>query len=121
MAGRQRWQESRKAKYDMETFDEVLVGHSKEFMDKAKKDGKPFFIWHNTTRMHVFTYISPKYQAMMNSKDNYGAGGGRHGPVWMTASGQSYSIWKISERPRTPSSSSPPTTAPKYSLGRTAA
>jgi len=30
MAGRQRWQESRKAKYDMETFDEVLVGHSKE-------------------------------------------------------------------------------------------
>jgi len=72
MVGRQRWQESRKAKYDMETFDEVLVGHSKEFMDKAKKDGKPFFIWHNTTRMHVFTYISPKYQAMMNSKDNYG-------------------------------------------------
>src|SRR5258707_955882 len=40
---------------------------------------------------------------------------------WTTASGQSYSIWKISERPRTPSSSSPPTTAPKYSLGRTAA
>ena len=44
----------------------------KGFMDKAKKDGKPFFIWHNTTRMHVFTYIPPKYQAMMNSKSNYG-------------------------------------------------
>jgi arylsulfatase len=55
MAGRQRWQEGRKAKYDMETFDEVLAGHTKEFMDKAKKDGKPFFIWHNTTRMHIFT------------------------------------------------------------------
>jgi len=41
-------------------------------MDKAKKDGKPFFIWHNTTRMHVFTYIPPKYQAMMNATDNYG-------------------------------------------------
>ena len=40
-------------------------------MDKAKKDGKPFFIWHNTTRMHVFTYIPPKYQAMMNAKNNY--------------------------------------------------
>ena len=40
-------------------------------MDKAKKDGKPFFIWHNTTRMHVFTYLPPKYQAMMNSKTNY--------------------------------------------------
>jgi arylsulfatase len=72
MEGRQRWQESRKAKYDMETFDEVLVGHAKEFMDKAKKDGKPFFIWHNTTRMHVFTYIPPKYQKMMNYQTNYG-------------------------------------------------
>ena len=55
----------------METFDDVLVEHSKGFMDKAKKDGKPFFIWHNTTRMHVFTYIPPKYQAMMNSTSNY--------------------------------------------------
>jgi arylsulfatase len=72
MEGRQKWQESRKAKYDMETFDEVLVGHAKEFMDKAKKDGKPFFIWHNTTRMHVFTYIPPKYQKMMNYQTNYG-------------------------------------------------
>ncbi len=72
MAGRQNWQESRKAKYDMETFDEVLVQASNNFMDKAKKDGKPFFIWHNTTRMHVFTYIPPKYQAMMNYQSNYG-------------------------------------------------
>jgi arylsulfatase A-like enzyme len=72
MAGRQNWQESRKAKYDMETFDEVLVEHSNAFMDKAKKDGKPFFIWHNTTRMHVFTFVPPKYQAMMNYKTNYG-------------------------------------------------
>jgi arylsulfatase A-like enzyme len=72
MKGRQNWQEGRKAKYDMETFDEVLVESSKAFMDKAKKDGKPFFIWHNTTRMHVFTYIPPKYQAMMNYQSNYG-------------------------------------------------
>jgi arylsulfatase A-like enzyme len=72
MAGRQRWQEGRKAKYDMETFDEVLVQHTSAFMDKAKREGKPFFIWHNTTRMHVFTYLPPKYQAMMNATDNYG-------------------------------------------------
>jgi arylsulfatase A-like enzyme len=67
----QNWQEGRKAKYDMETFDEVLVKSSCDFMDKAKREGKPFFVWHNTTRMHVFTYLSPKYQAMMNSGDNY--------------------------------------------------
>ncbi len=72
MAGRQNWQEGRKAKYNMETFDEVLVEHSTAFMDEAKKAGKPFFIWHNTARMHVFTYIPPKYQALMNYKSNYG-------------------------------------------------
>src|ERR1700756_255779 len=72
MAGRQNWQEGRKGKYDMETFDEVLVKNSCDFMDKAKKDGKPFFIWHNTARMHVFTYIPPKYQKMMSYGSNYG-------------------------------------------------
>ena len=71
MKNRQNWQEGRPAKYNMETFDEVLVESTKSFMDKAKKDGKPFFIWHNTTRMHVFTYLSPKYQGMMNAKNNY--------------------------------------------------
>ncbi|MBV9488687.1 MAG: arylsulfatase [Verrucomicrobia bacterium] len=72
MAGRQRWQEGRKAKYDMETFDEVLVKASEDFMDKAKQAGEPFFIWHNTTRMHIFTYIPSKYQALMNPSSNYG-------------------------------------------------
>ena len=65
MAGRQNWQDRpEEAKYDMETFDEVLVEQSKAFMDKAKKDGKPFFLWHNTTRMHVWTFLSKKYQAL---------------------------------------------------------
>jgi arylsulfatase len=61
-----------KAKYDMGTFDEVLVKASCDFMDKAKTDGKPFFVWHNTTRMHVWTFLSPKYQALMNSETNFG-------------------------------------------------
>jgi len=72
MAGLQNWQQGRPAKYNMETFDEVLVDASNAFMDKAKRDGKPFFLWHNPTRMHVFTYIAPKYQAMMNYQSNYG-------------------------------------------------
>src|SRR5499426_1476846 len=61
-----------KAKYDMTTFDEVLVKASNDFMDQAKKAGKPFFVWHNTTRMHVWTFLSPKYQDKMDSKSNYG-------------------------------------------------
>jgi len=41
-------------------------------MDNAKKAGKPFFVWHNTTRMHIWTFLSDKYKAMQNSQTNYG-------------------------------------------------
>jgi arylsulfatase len=71
-ADHQMWQKGRDSKYDMETFDEVLVENSKRFMDQSKQAGKPFFIWHNTTRMHVFTYLSQKYQARMNAQSNFG-------------------------------------------------
>jgi arylsulfatase A-like enzyme len=71
MEGLQNWQKGRPAKYDMETIDDELVKYTDGFMDKAKKDGKPFFIWHDTARMHIFTYLPPKYQAMMNYKTNY--------------------------------------------------
>ena len=33
-----------------------------QFIDKAKADGKPFFVWMNPTRMHVVTHLSPKYR-----------------------------------------------------------
>jgi arylsulfatase len=59
------------AKYDMETVDDVFLANAFAFMDKAKKEGKPFFVWHNPTRMHVWTFLSPKYKAMMNSETNY--------------------------------------------------
>ena len=61
-----------KAKYDMTTFDPVLAKASCDFMDNAKKAGKPFFVWHNTTRMHVWTFLSKKYSSMQNSETNYG-------------------------------------------------
>lgn len=56
----------------MEDFDDVLVQDTIAFMDKAKKAGKPFFIWHNPTRMHIWTHLSKKYEDMMNSDTNYG-------------------------------------------------
>ena len=40
-------------------------------MEKAHEDGKPFFVWLNPTRMHIFTHLSPKYKAL-EGKDNYG-------------------------------------------------
>jgi arylsulfatase len=59
------------AKYDMETVDDAFLKSAFAFMDKAKEDKKPFFVWHNTTRMHIWTFLAPKYKAMMNSKTNY--------------------------------------------------
>jgi len=40
-------------------------------MDKAKSDGKPFFVWLNPTRMHIVTHLSPKYQALQNSENGW--------------------------------------------------
>jgi arylsulfatase A-like enzyme len=31
-------------------------------MERAVKAGKPFFVWHNSTRMHVWTRLGPKYE-----------------------------------------------------------
>ena len=42
-----------------------------KFMDKAKADGKPFFVWLNPTRMHIVTHLSEKYEKMRNSKNGW--------------------------------------------------
>ena len=58
-------------KYNMETVDDAIRDFSLNFMDKAKADGKPFFVWINPTRMHVITHLSPKYTALMNSRNGW--------------------------------------------------
>ena len=46
----------------METVDEEVTKAALAFMDKAYKDGKPFFVWWNSTRMHIFTHLKPASQ-----------------------------------------------------------
>jgi len=58
-------------KYDMETVDDHFLKAATDFMEKAEKDGKPFFVWLNTTRMHVFTYLSPEYQAKRTPENEW--------------------------------------------------
>ncbi len=41
----------------METIDTEVTERTLAFMEKAKKDGKPFFIWWNSTRMHIWTHL----------------------------------------------------------------
>ena len=43
----------------METIDEETTNATLAFMDKAVKQDKPFFIWYNSTRMHIFTHLKP--------------------------------------------------------------
>ncbi|TYL93431.1 arylsulfatase [Bradyrhizobium rifense] len=59
-------------KYNMTTFDEVISASTIAFMDKAKKDNKPFFVWMNPTRAHVNTHLSPKYDAIQNPETGFG-------------------------------------------------
>jgi len=41
----------------METVDEEFLDGAMKFIEKAVKDGKPFFCWFNSTRMHIFTHL----------------------------------------------------------------
>ena len=57
----------------MKTYDDETLKQSINFMDKAVKAGKPFFVWHNTTRTHYITHLRPKYADMIAEKGFYGA------------------------------------------------
>ncbi len=55
----------------METVDDEILALSLKFLDKAKSENKPFFLWLNPTRMHVVTHLSPKYEALRNDKNGW--------------------------------------------------
>lgn len=44
----------------METIDEEFLVETQKFIDNAAKSDTPFFVWFNTTRMHVFTHLKPE-------------------------------------------------------------
>jgi len=43
----------------METVDGEFLRASMDFIDRAHRDNKPFFVWFNTTRMHIWTHLAP--------------------------------------------------------------
>jgi len=46
----------------METVDEETLAAALDFIDRAHGQGKPFFVWWNSTRMHIFTHLKPESQ-----------------------------------------------------------
>ena len=55
----------------METVDDEILDHTFKFIDKAKSQNKPFFIWLNPTRMHVVTHLSEKYEKMRTPENGW--------------------------------------------------
>jgi arylsulfatase A-like enzyme len=46
----------------METVDEEFTREALRFVEESKKEGKPFFLWWSSTRMHIFTHLKPESQ-----------------------------------------------------------
>jgi len=44
----------------METIDDDIVARAVDFMTRQSKAGKPFFVWINTTHMHLRTHTKPQ-------------------------------------------------------------
>jgi arylsulfatase len=48
----------------METIDEEVTAGALDFMDRAVAADQPFFLWYNTTRMHIFTHLKEESQGV---------------------------------------------------------
>src|SRR5499433_3426295 len=55
----------------METVDDEIRDFALKFIEKAKADGKPFFLWLNPTRMHIVTHLSDKYEKMRTAQNGW--------------------------------------------------
>jgi arylsulfatase A-like enzyme len=55
----------------METIDDEILANALKFLDKARQDSKPFFLWLNPTRMHVVTHLSEKYENMRTPENGW--------------------------------------------------
>ena len=46
----------------METIDEEFLGATNDFIERANRDKKPFFVWFNPSRMHIWTRLKAESQ-----------------------------------------------------------
>jgi len=48
----------------METVDEEFFAATVDYLERAKKTNKPFFVWFNATRMHVWTHLKKESEGV---------------------------------------------------------
>jgi arylsulfatase len=53
----------------METIDDEVTEHALKFIDKSHAEGKPFFVWYNTTGMHFRTHCAEKHKGKSGQGD----------------------------------------------------
>src|SRR5262249_30587432 len=96
----------------METIDEEFLASAIDFMERKTKEGKPWFCYFNSTRMHVWTHLKP------SSEGKTGLGVYPDGMVELDGLvGQLTNSISL-ESPTIQLSSSPPTTARRSCRGR---
>ncbi|HEX2548516.1 MAG TPA: arylsulfatase, partial [Gammaproteobacteria bacterium] len=55
----------------MKTVDNEILEKTFHFMDQANAAGKPFFIWLNPSRMHIYTHLADKYKKMETPENGW--------------------------------------------------
>jgi arylsulfatase A-like enzyme len=62
----------------METVDDEFIAAAVDFMDRARSKNKPFFVWLNPSRMHMYTHLRPENRYLAapytTEHDYYGSG-----------------------------------------------
>jgi arylsulfatase A-like enzyme len=100
----------------METIDDETTNAAIDFIQRQVKADKPFFVWMNTTRMHVFTHAAKRTGARAACLEtSTPTACGSTTRTWASCSRR----WTTSASPTIPSSSTPPTTARTCSPGPT--
>ena len=59
----------------METIDDETTAACIDYMQREIKAGKPFFVWMNFTRMHVFTHVRDSMRGQSGMPGNEYADG----------------------------------------------
>jgi arylsulfatase len=63
--GKQRIEDTGKlTRKRMVTFDQEVTDKTLQWLDKNGKNGKPFFVWFNTTAIHIWSHPQQKYLQM---------------------------------------------------------
>ena len=97
----------------METFDGEVLDKTLDYLDRKGKDGKPFFVWFNTTAIHIWSHSRTRYIQMAvdegrAEEDVVRAKMLEHDEQVGAAAQEARRTWASTT---TPSSSTPPTTA----------